>query len=241
MKKLLHCLMMALVTLGMVLALNACGETPSPKPDDKPTPGDETPATGTLDIVKDGESDFELVYPAGNAAMQKRANELSARLYTLTGMRFRSVSSEEATGENRILVGNTADDIAKKLVEDVADGSDDLRWGYATGAHVIAFYATDDVAWEKLYTWLATFVDENGDLSVAYPASKVDLWTRKDYNKYLDDLDAERREAERQELNKKNDDLKKRIDAIGIADFMDCDYKGALPTGVYDMSEDARK
>ena len=166
-----------------------------------------------LDVVKDGASDFQVVYAAadGTAQDSATADELIVLFRAMGATRVRSIPDSIAEEkEHEILLGETVRQLSKDLMADVkaADPEAVHVWIVAEKDGKVAVVANCDKAYVRAKAELLAFATEDGfAIPVGYYSfnymtqAEIDAETEANMDKYIEELKEMNAEFEDSQFN----------------------------------------
>ena len=159
---------------------------------------------GKLEIVKNGTTDYIIVYATNTQTEQSVASELRTALASGgVSITMKAEWQQQQQIDKEILIGTTNRTESQDFLKEVTAqkrNSDDLAWGYAVKGGKLLFVASEAAAFEQGKTDFVNAL-KSYDYSIPADFCVIHTMTKADYEKVLE----EKKEAEKQ---KKIEELK---------------------------------
>ena len=166
MKRIISMLLCAMMVLPLAVSCGS-GEDTEQSGTDTGTgsaPAVQSASAAELDIVKDGETTYSIVYKNRTNDREKAAAEyLQETLETLTGVTLNLIADSSAAVANEIVVGTTARDLGvdKSVLE-----KDEAYLIRVIGTKVVIVGGTSAGTERGVRYFTQNYVDENGNVSI---------------------------------------------------------------------------
>ena len=225
-------LMMIFAVLAVVFfSFIGCDQDVDP-PSEPPSNEEQSP-TGVVYMIRNGVSDFRIIFAKGDSNGGGNAARLNQQISAIAGVQLSVAADTRQEGKNELLLGDTtrklSQDLKAALAEEAAHG--DHVWGFAFRDGQFAFYYNDQIAFEKGLEELKMSFLKDGALSALDNTWKTSRLTEEKYKEEL--WEAKRLQHDARLEKVKTDIANATYNDASFGATEDWQTRYSMPTDVY--------